>query len=45
MFTPLQLSSVRHNPSCDGCTRRDAGTGVHYGVTAPLPFERGGNGA
>ena len=24
---------------------RDAGTGVHYGGTAPLPFERGGNGA
>jgi len=23
---------------------RDAGTGVHYGGTAPLPFERGGNG-
>jgi len=23
---------------------RDAGTGVHYDGTAPLPFERGGNG-
>jgi len=24
---------------------RDAGTGVHYGSTAPVPFERGGIGA
>ena len=23
---------------------RDAGTGMHYGGTARLPFERGGNG-
>ena len=23
---------------------RDAGTGLHYGGTAPLTFERGGNG-
>jgi len=23
---------------------RDAGTGVHYGGTTPLTFERGGNG-
>jgi len=21
MFTPLQLPSVHHNPSCDGCAR------------------------
>jgi len=21
MFTPLQLLSVHHNPSCDGCAR------------------------
>jgi len=21
MLTPLQLLSVRHNPSCDGCAR------------------------
>jgi len=21
MLTPLQLSSVHHNPSCDGCAR------------------------
>ena len=23
----------------------DVGTGVHYGSTSPLPFERGDNGA
>jgi len=23
MFTPLQLPSLHHNPSCDGCARDD----------------------
>ena len=31
------------NVDLSGISRRDAGTGVHYGGTSPLTFERRGN--
>jgi len=43
IFAPLQLPSVHHNPSCDGCVRDteekrmwDSG-GLREGLTGPQP--------
>jgi len=43
----LPLGAANYISGCRNPNKvgnRDAGTGVHYGGTAPLPFERGGNG-
>ena len=43
-FWELRQQKICWNVDNYSKAHRDAGTGVHDGGTAPLPFERGGNG-